>query len=268
MTDEPTPFADLNALLGELVAGARRALGPDFVGAYVQGSFALGDADVHSDCDFLIAVARPIAPAQEAALPAMHDELPTRPGRWTTDLEGSYAPVDDLRSLAALGRPWLYVDRGHRSMEGSLHCNTEVVRWILREHGIVLAGPPPDALVEPVPPDVLRARMREEAARSMPTLRSLDVVGARVDAALRRRDALPHPLQVRRGARRIEGPVDAHAEGTPTSVPSGPRSPRRKRSSPSCRNASGPQAPIKRTAPRRASAQRDPQDKRSPRIRP
>ena len=45
----PTPYSDLNDVLRELLAGAREALGANFCGLYLQGSFAVGDADEHSD---------------------------------------------------------------------------------------------------------------------------------------------------------------------------------------------------------------------------
>ena len=159
---EPTPYGDLNAVLAELTGRATAILGADFVGAYLQGSFAVGDADLHSDCDFLIPVHRQVTGEQEAALRALHDELPTRPDYWARRLEGSYPVLAELRTLDGMGRPWLYIDNGWREMQWSTHCNTEVVRWSLRECGITLAGPPPSTLVDPVPPDVLRERMRAD----------------------------------------------------------------------------------------------------------
>jgi hypothetical protein len=39
----PTQFAELNELLGQMVLQVGRILGDNFVGAYLQGSFALGD---------------------------------------------------------------------------------------------------------------------------------------------------------------------------------------------------------------------------------
>lgn len=168
----PTPFPELDALVVELAERAREILGASFVGAYLQGSAALGDLDAASDCDFLVPVRGAIGPEQEAALRRLHDEIPTRPGPWSTELEGSYPDVDELRSTASLGRPWLYVDRGHREMEWSTHCNTEVVRWILRERGITLVGPDPRTLVDDVPGDVLRAVMRAEIPRFLDGLRT------------------------------------------------------------------------------------------------
>jgi len=96
---DPTVYPELNAVLDELVASARTILGDNFCGAYLQGSFAVGDADMHSDCDFLIPVYRPITVSQEGALRALHDEIPTRDGHWTKHLEGSYPHLDELASL-------------------------------------------------------------------------------------------------------------------------------------------------------------------------
>lgn len=170
MNNRPTPYDELNGLLAELTGTAADILGDAFVGAYLQGSFALGDADLQSDCDFLIPVSRPITADQEAALRALHDEIPTRPGFWTQHLEGSYPLADDLRTLARLGREWLYIDHGWRAMQWSTHCNTEVVRWTLREYGVTLAGPDPRELVDVVPPDALRMRMRTDLPRLLPDL--------------------------------------------------------------------------------------------------
>ena len=100
----------------------------------------------------------------------MHDEIPTRPGHWPHDLEGSYAPRADLATLATLDKKWLYVDRGHREMEWSTHCNTADVRWTLRERGVTLAGPDPRELVAEVPADVLRSRTRPLIESFLPDL--------------------------------------------------------------------------------------------------
>ncbi|WP_210502342.1 aminoglycoside adenylyltransferase domain-containing protein [Nocardioides xinjiangensis] len=160
LNPHPTRYADLNGVLHDLVTEAQPVLGELFVGAYLQGSFALGAGDRHSDCDFLVVVRERPDEAQEAALRAMHGDLPHRGGSWHRHLEGSYAVAGDLRTTAGLGREWLYVDHGADEMSWSTHCNQPWTRWILREHGITLLGPCPVELVEPVPEGVLREHAR------------------------------------------------------------------------------------------------------------
>jgi hypothetical protein len=162
----PTPYPELNGLLAEIVGHARGVFGDDLVGAYLVGSFAVGDADLQSDCDFLVVVRYPIDPERERAVRSLWDEVPLRDGFWTGHLEGSYADVAALGDLDRIGEPWLFVDHGHREMEWSEHCNREVVRWSLAERGVPLAGPPPSAFVAPVPAAMVSERMR----RDLPTL--------------------------------------------------------------------------------------------------
>jgi hypothetical protein len=99
-----------------------------------------------------------------------HDELPTRDGFWNRHLEGSYAPADELKTLSGLGRDWLYIDHGWREMQWSEHCNSAVARWILRERGVTLAGPPARQLVDPIPRGVLRDAMIREIPTFIPDL--------------------------------------------------------------------------------------------------
>jgi len=168
----PTDFPQLNDVLVELTQRAMEILGENFVGAYLQGSFAVGDPDIHSDCDFLIPTHEPITAAQEAALSAFHDELPTRAAHWARHLEGSYPVARELKTLDGLGHDWPYVDHGSRLVERSTHCNTEVVRWSLRECGVTIAGPDPRTLVDEVSARVLQDKMRVYALNFLPDLHS------------------------------------------------------------------------------------------------
>lgn len=142
-TQRATPFAELNDLLAEFVGRVRSTLDASLVGVYLTGSFALDAGDAASDCDFLVVTTGRIRDERERALRRVHAELPSWPGYWAYNLEGSYAPRADLRTLATLGRQWLYVNRGGRDMEWSAHCNVEDVRWLLRERPLILDGPDP-----------------------------------------------------------------------------------------------------------------------------
>ncbi|MFD0482150.1 aminoglycoside adenylyltransferase domain-containing protein [Kineococcus sp. GCM10028916] len=145
---------DLQHVLRVLVEGSAELLGDDFVGAYLHGSFALGDADEHSDADWLVVTRSPDVPVAE--LQEFHRRFHDRPRPWFRGTEGSYVPTASLRRPSE--EPWWFVDhQDSATLELSPHCNTLVVRWVLREHGITLAGPPAADLVDPVDPDALRA---------------------------------------------------------------------------------------------------------------
>jgi hypothetical protein len=156
---DATPFDDLNQLLVELVAGAKEVLGDSFCGAYLQGSFAVGDADAHSDVDFIVVTKDDVTPEQQAELQALHQTLYALPTSWAQHLEGSYIPRKVLRRLDPERRRLLYLDNGATEFTLDSHDNTAVVRWLLRERGIVLAGPDPRELVDPITADDLRAEM-------------------------------------------------------------------------------------------------------------
>jgi hypothetical protein len=145
-----TRDASLDALLGELAGRVRAHFGRDFVGAYLQGSFAAGVADASSDVDWLVVTNRELSSCDVAALEAMHRDLYGSPVEWAQHLEGSYVTAAALRAPPD-GRPWWYLDNGATTLTPATHDNTWVVRWCLREQGVALAGPLPRTLVPPVP---------------------------------------------------------------------------------------------------------------------
>jgi hypothetical protein len=185
-----TRFGDLDAVLAVLVRGIRDRLGVNFVGAYLQGSFAIGDADSGSDCDFIVAIKRDVTSGERRELDRLHEaihQLPYVP--WRHRLEGSYTPLDALRrwmpepreppgeaprgpdwldegtgARGPRGYPFIYLNHGARSLVRSEHDDTQVVRWSLREKGVVLAGPDPRDPVDPVSPAELSAEMGRIAA--------------------------------------------------------------------------------------------------------
>lgn len=162
----PTPFADLNDMVFDVVAGVTEALNEGFVGAYLVGSFALGDADEHSDCDLLIVVADRPDGAQERALRALHAQIPDWPDRWSSRLECAYVPVADLAGATAArraeGSAWLYANPTLREMEWTARRNKPLTMRVLREHGVTITGPAPADLVAAVPPGAVRAQMRTD----------------------------------------------------------------------------------------------------------
>jgi len=157
----PTPYPELNAVLRELVESAQAVLGNNFLTACLQGSFAVGDFDRHSDVDFIVAVEEQLSDDQVHALQTMHERIYGLDCEWAQHLEGSYFPKDILRRYSQRGKQLWYLDHGSRSLIKSEHCNTVVVRWVVREHGITLAGPDSATLVDPIPVAMLRQEIME-----------------------------------------------------------------------------------------------------------
>jgi hypothetical protein len=157
----PTSYPELNNVLRVLIDSAQEVLSSNFVGAYLQGSFAVGDFDLHSDVDFIIVIKEELSDNQIHALQVMHERVYCLDSRWAQHLEGSYFPKGVFRHHSQRGRKLWYLDNGARSLIKSAHCNTIVVRWVVRENGVTLAGPPPLTLVDRIPVETLRWEIME-----------------------------------------------------------------------------------------------------------
>jgi hypothetical protein len=161
MEARPTPYPELNQVLGELVSRMQRILGDELVGAYLQGSFAVGDFDQHSDVDYVVVVEDALTSDQVEALQVMHGQVYALNSEWAKHLEGSYFPREILGDQSKRGTDLWYLDHGARSLVRSDHCNTLLVRWVVREKGVRLAGPLPRTLLDPIPEEDLRAEIYE-----------------------------------------------------------------------------------------------------------
>ncbi len=160
-----TNFPELDIVLQQFVVQLLSILGDNIVGIYLQGSHAVGDADADSDCDVMVVIHQPLADENIPVLNAMHQKLFDEiDGYWSEHLEGSYFPADLLQKWTP-NQPLLhYFDNGSTQLELSDHDNTQVVRWCMREYGITLFGTPVANLIDEVPPDALKAEVREVMA--------------------------------------------------------------------------------------------------------
>ena len=167
-------FPGINSVLATLVARVSKRLEDNFVGAYLHGSLAVGDFNSSSDIDAIVVIRRDLRQLEIAVFQDLHRALFAElPAPWGQRIELSYAPADILRRWSLTPRdppdfprsadwrdpstagpprayPLWYLDNGAQELVRSAHDNTRVVRWVIREKGITLAGPLPSALIEPV----------------------------------------------------------------------------------------------------------------------
>jgi hypothetical protein len=153
----PTAWPEVNQAVERLLAGVGEVLGDELVGLYLHGSLGMGDFfPPSSDIDFLAATAGTVPQPAFQRLGALHAGLKAD-GGWTARLEGVYLPPAALRRHDP--------DGGRQPTVGSdwdfglgLPGPTWVLdRWVAREHGLVVAGPDPRELIDPIGPGELRA---------------------------------------------------------------------------------------------------------------
>ena len=149
------------ALLDDLIAGVRAALGDNLVGVYVRGSLALGDFDpATSDVDFFAVTERPVNQVEFAALAALHARLSASDNPFGDQLEGPYVDRPAARRYEP-GRRYPTIGRGETLAWTEHGANWVLERWAAREHGVRLLGPDPRELFARVTPDEIRQAVRD-----------------------------------------------------------------------------------------------------------
>ena len=166
----PTPYPDVNTIIHNILTGASVILGEELLGMYITGSLAAGDFDwANSDIDFIIVTATEPSPETITELTAMHARIAAGGSKWAKEIEGSYLSRDALRRYDPANARHPHIFRGVGEGESSLfmmeHGSDWVIqRHVLREQGIVVVGPPPATLVDPVAPEDLRQAVRSLAS--------------------------------------------------------------------------------------------------------
>ncbi len=152
----PTPHTDVNMVLHTLLSGARTILGDEFVGMYLYGSLASGDFDPKSsDVDFSVVTRDEVAAETVSALEALHERIAAGGLKWAAKLEGAYVPRGAIRRYEPSDATYPTINEG-RFYVARQDSDWVIQRHIIREHGVVVAGPDPKTLIDPVSPDDLR----------------------------------------------------------------------------------------------------------------
>lgn len=157
--DYSSSYPEVDALLATLLSSVQRVLGRDFVAMYLYGSLAVGDFDpLHSDIDYVVVTAGELADATFAALRAMHARVAAADSKWVTEIEASYIPQAALLRYDPQNARHPHIDRGPGAqLNWEQHdCDWIIQRYVLHEHGIALAGPPPQNLIDPISSAELR----------------------------------------------------------------------------------------------------------------
>lgn len=161
VVDIPTPYTEVNDLLRELLESVQIILGSHFIGMYLEGSLASGDFDQDSDIDFVVVTDEDISGNLSSALQAMHERIATIDSWCAIQLEGSYISQHALRRYDPDHALHPNIERGSgERLKMAYHDDAWTVhRYVLRERGIMVIGPSPQTLIDPVSPNDLRRAM-------------------------------------------------------------------------------------------------------------
>jgi hypothetical protein len=165
--NQPTSYPEVNLVLDDLLPSAQSILDDHFLGMYLYGSLATGDFDRESDVDYIVVTEDALSDNLVSALQDMHTRIASMDSWCATQLEGSYVPQAALRQYDPLRALYLHIDRGRGERLNRMHLDDPLLsrawwggwvllRDVLYQKGITLAGPAPQTFIDPVSPDEVR----------------------------------------------------------------------------------------------------------------
>jgi predicted nucleotidyltransferase len=153
---QPSIFPNVNAVLNSLLSDVKEILKDQFVGMYLYGSLSSGDFNPEtSDIDFLVVTIDSLSEQIIFELEAMHKQTWATSLKRASKLEGAYVPKELIRHHDPNGAPCPAVNEGQFYVAG-LGSDWIIQRHVVREFGVILEGPDPKTLIDPVDPDDIR----------------------------------------------------------------------------------------------------------------
>ncbi len=146
-----TPYPDIDKLLNDLLHQIRQILDEKLAGLYLYGSLVTGDFDRGvSDFDLLAATTTDIDHEEFDRLQELHLDFVSNHPAWDNRVEIAYLSVAGLKTfktkvsqmaVISPGEPFHFKEAGKEWL---------INWWLVRERGLVLYGPDPKTLIEPI----------------------------------------------------------------------------------------------------------------------
>ena len=149
-----TPNESINELLELILASIQRILATKLVGLYLYGSLVIGDFDPDiSDIDLVAALSSDIDDREFEELQKMHIAFANQHKEWDDRIEVCYISVAALNAVRSRTSNIANISPGE-----PFHMRESSREWLsdwylVREKGIVLFGPSPKTIIEPISKD-------------------------------------------------------------------------------------------------------------------
>ena len=159
-----TQDTEIEALLGRLTDDIRRSLNNSLVGLYVYGSLVTGDFDKgRSDIDLLAVIESDLDGDIFDCLDRMHARFVEDHSAWEDRIEVAYVPTGALWNFRIRTDQIAVISPGepfHLKAAGK----DWLINWyMVREVGVTLCGPPPQALIPEISHSEFMEAVREQA---------------------------------------------------------------------------------------------------------
>lgn len=157
MEKEPTQHKDVNSIVLLLLQKSQKILGDNLLAMYLHGSLATSDFNQEkgSDIDFIIVLNKEVSDDMIKKLREMLGELAQYDSKLSKKLEGSYVPKDWLENNEPSEQVRPYINRGDLNLYPYGY-EWVLEKFLIREKGLVVFGPPPIQFIEPVSADDVR----------------------------------------------------------------------------------------------------------------
>jgi hypothetical protein len=166
-----TSYPEVNAVAQDLLRSLQAILGAQLAGMYLVGSFVLGDFDPQeSDLDLVIVTDGALSAETVAALRDLHWRFDHSASAWAAHLDAVYVPQEVLEEWSPAAAWYPVLQWPGLLALAPLDPWWPVWGYMLREYGVVVSGPDPRSLLDPVQPDDLRrasaAKVEDWCARA------------------------------------------------------------------------------------------------------
>jgi hypothetical protein len=160
----PTLFGEVNGILTDFHSKVAESLGDRFQGMYVIGSLALGDFDPnHSDIDIVVVTDTVIGDDLFDRLQVMHADFAASDSPWAARVEAVYVTQNALRGNAPKSAQYPQVERGTALFKAGLESGWIFQAYTLREYAVVVSGPDPRLLIDPIDRQAMQPAVAEMA---------------------------------------------------------------------------------------------------------
>jgi hypothetical protein len=167
--------ASTHDLTAALLTDIRDHFGDRLAGMYAYGSAVYGDFDPGvSDLDMTAVLVADATDADLTALRAIHDRIALRFPEWEGRVEVQYVSRDALRSFRTRRHSMINISPGE-----PIHFIEAGIEWLvnwyfIRDHGLVLYGPPAAEVVPSISSDEFVTAARNHARDWLARLDDLD----------------------------------------------------------------------------------------------